>query len=65
MDSIVDYIDEEKDVLYVREQRKAKEQAQHLFVERSLLRGKATVEEIAEDCGVSVDYVPEIQRQLT
>ena len=35
------------------------------LVQKMLLRGKATVAEIAEDCDVSVDFVLDIQQQLT
>ncbi len=34
-------------------------------VTKSLKRGKLTIEEIAEDSGVNVDFVLEIQRGLT
>jgi hypothetical protein len=30
-----------------------------------LLRGKATIKEIAEDCDVTVDFVLEVQNQLS
>jgi len=65
MNSIANYINEERDVLHVRGQRRAKEEMTSRFVEKSLPRGKATVEEIAEDVGVSVDYVLDIQQQLS
>lgn len=70
MDSIAEYINEEKDVLYIRGQRKAREEENRAretekqqLVERLLTRGKLTILEIAEDCGVSTDFVLDIQRK--
>jgi hypothetical protein len=34
-------------------------------VKKMLLRGKATIEEIAEDCDVIVDFVLDVQSQLS
>ena len=44
--------------------REAVEQKETETVTRALKRGKLTIEEIAEDSGVSVDFVLEIQRGL-
>lgn len=45
--------------------REAVEQKEIETVTRALKRGKLTIEEIAEDSGVSVDFVLEIQHRLT
>ncbi len=34
-------------------------------VKKMLLRGKATIKEIAEDCDVTIDFVLEVQNQLS
>jgi len=44
--------------------REAVEQKETETVTRALKRGKLTIEEIAEDSDVSVDFVLEIQRGL-
>ena len=72
MDSIAEYINEEKDVLYIRGQRKAREEENRAretdkqnLVARLLGLGKLTMLEIAESCGVSTDFVLDIQRKQT
>ena len=45
-------------------QKRGEETAKTEVIARSLNRGKLTIEEIAEDSGVSVDFVLEIQRGL-
>jgi hypothetical protein len=63
MDSITEYINEEKDVLYIRGQRKARKEEKQNLVARLLVLGKLTILEIAESCGVSTDFVLDIQRK--
>jgi len=46
-------------------QKRGEETAKVEVIVKSLKRGKLTIEEIAEDSGVSVDFVLEIQRGLT
>lgn len=43
----------------------AKQETTKEVIKNMLLRGKSTVEEIAEDCGVTVDFVLEVQNQLS
>lgn len=50
--------------LAVKNEKKRLDQAKAETIKRLLSRGKATVEEIAEDCGVSSDFVLEIQKQV-
>ncbi len=65
MDSIAQYINEEKDVLYLRGQDKAREQEQIKFVTNLLLHSDFSVQKVAELAVVSVDFVLEIQRKLS
>lgn len=60
MDSIAEYINEEKDVLYVRGERKAKGK----FVTYLLRNTGHTMQQIADTAEVSVDFVLEMQRLL-
>ncbi len=68
MNSIAEYINEAKDVLYIRGQRKARdgenkarEEEKQNLVARLLVLGKLTIPEIAESGGVSTDFVLDIQ----
>lgn len=45
-------------------EKRGEETAKVEVIAKSLKRGKLTLEEIAEDSGVSVDFVSEIQREL-
>ena len=60
MDSIANYIDEEKDVLYVRGQRKTKNK----IVINLLTNTTITVSQIAKNAEVSVDFVLKIKAIL-
>ena len=42
----------------------AKQEKAFEVVKKMLLRGKATIEEIAEDCEVTMDFVLDVQNQL-
>lgn len=44
---------------------KAKQEKAFEVIKKMLARGKATIEEIAEDCGVTVNFVLEVQNQLS
>lgn len=44
---------------------KAKQEKAFEVIKNMLARGKATIEEIAEDCGVTVNFVLEVQNQLS
>jgi hypothetical protein len=61
MDSIAEYIKEERDVLYLRGQ----EREQTKFVSYLLEEGNKTFEQIADIAGVAVDFVKSVHRQLT
>jgi hypothetical protein len=61
MDSIAEYIKEERDVLFLRGLDKGKES----FVKYLLNEDNKTVEQIADIAGVAVDFVKAVQRQLT
>ena len=43
----------------------AKQEKAFEVVKKMLLRGKATIQEIAEDCDVTVDFVLDVQNQLS
>lgn len=61
MDSIAEYIKEERDVLFLRGLDKGKES----FVKYLLNEGNKTFEQIADITGVSVDFVKAVHQQLT
>ncbi|AYQ33809.1 hypothetical protein [Runella sp. SP2] len=61
MDSIAEYIKEERDVLYLRGQ----EREQMKFVKNLLTETDFPLDKIAKVAGVTVDFVKSIQRQLT
>ena len=61
MDSIAEYIKEERDVLFLRGLDKGKES----FVKYLLNEGNKTFEQIADIAGVAVDFVKLVHRQLT
>ena len=61
MDSIAEYIREERDVLFLRGLDKGKES----FVKYLLNEGNKTFEQIADITGVSVDFVKAVHQQLT
>ena len=61
MDSIAEYIKEERDVLYLRGQERTEER----IVKNLLSEGNFTVDKIAKIAGVAVDFVKSVQRQLT
>lgn len=61
MDSIAEYIKEERDVLFLRGLDKGKES----FVKYLLNEGNKTFEQIADITGVAVDFVKAVHQQLT
>lgn len=61
MDSISEYINEERDVLYLRGQEKE----QTKFVTNLLQKLNLPFEQIADIAGVTVDFVKSVHRQLT
>ena len=61
MDSIAEYIKEERDVLYLRGQ----EREQMKFVKNLLTDSDFTIDKIAKIAGVAVDFVESVQRQVT
>lgn len=60
MDSILPFIKEENDVLYIRGQRKAKERV----VRNLLAMSTLTVEQIADAAEVSVEFVEEVRQKM-
>lgn len=65
MESIVKYINEEKDVLYLRGRDKARQEEQTKFVSNLLHKLELTIEQIADIAGVSIDFVKEIKQKLS
>ena len=65
MDSIAEYIKEERDVLFLRGLDKGQEKEQEKFVRNLLTESDFTIEKIAKIAGVTVDFVKSIHRQLT
>ena len=61
MDSIAEYIKEERDVLYLRGQ----EREQMKFVKNLLTETDFSLDKIAKMAGVAIDFVKSVQRQLT
>jgi len=57
MDSIAEYIKEERDVLYLRGQEK--------IIESLLTKLNYSLEQIADIAGVSVDFVKSVKQRLT
>lgn len=68
MDSIAQYISEDKDALYLRGldkgEEKGEEKAQTRFVKNLLAKMSLTVEQIADIVGVSIEFVQDIQAKL-
>lgn len=60
MDSILPFIKDEDDVLYIRGERKAKER----FVRNLLTKMNLTVEQTADMVGVSVDFVERVRQKM-
>ena len=61
MDSIAEYIKEERDVLYLRGQERTEER----IVKNLLSKMSLTFEQIADLAGVTVDFVKSVHGQLT
>ena len=61
MDSILPFIKEENDVLYIRGQRKTKER----IVQNLLTKSALSVEQIADAAEVSVEFVEQVQQKMT
>lgn len=61
MDSIAEYIKEERDVLFLRGQEKE----QVKFIKNLLKETDFSLEKIAKVAGVAVDFVKSVQRQVT
>ncbi len=64
MDSIAKYIDEEKDVLFLRGKDKAYIEKEQEFVQSLLTKTQHTPEQIADIAGVSVEFVKRVQQKL-
>ena len=65
MDSIANYINEERDVLYVRGHRKAKEATERKIVLNLLKNTEMTIQQIADNAEVSVDFVLAVKAGLS
>lgn len=64
MDSIAEYINEEKDVLYVRGQRKAKEASERKVVSNLLKKASLSIEQIADIVEVPTASVLDVKNSL-
>ena len=60
MDSIVPFINEEKDVLFLRGFDKGEAKAQIRVIENLLAKMSLTAEQIADIAEVSVDFVKQV-----
>lgn len=65
MDSIAQYISEERDVLYLRGIDKGEEKASERFVGNLLAKMSLTLEQIADIAGVSVEFVKSVKQKIT
>ncbi len=65
MDSIAEFIKEERDVLYLRGQEKARQEEKTRFITFLIQEGSRTFDQIADIAGATVDFVKSVQRQLT
>jgi hypothetical protein len=65
MDSIAQYISEERDVLYLRGIDKGEEKASERFVGNLLAKMSLTLDQIADIAGVSVEFVKTVKQKLT
>ncbi len=65
MDSIAEYIKEERDVLFLRGLDKGQEKEQEKFVRNLLTESDFTIDKIAKIAGVTTDFVSSIKKQLS
>ncbi|MFN8347049.1 MAG: hypothetical protein U0X91_18760 [Spirosomataceae bacterium] len=65
MDSIAEYIKEERDVLYLRGLDKGQEKTEERIVKNLLSKMALTIEQIADIAGVSVEFVISVQQQIS
>ncbi|MEA5138697.1 hypothetical protein [Arcicella rigui] len=65
MDSIAEYIKEERDVLFLRGLDKGQEKEQEKFVRNLLTESDFTIDKIAKIAGVTTDFVNSIKKQLS
>ena len=65
MDSIAEYIKEERDVLFLRGLDKGQIRAEERIVRNLLSKMSLTFEQIADIAGTTVDFVKSVHRQLT
>ncbi|WP_206019531.1 hypothetical protein [Runella sp. SP2] len=65
MDSIAEYIKEERDVLFLRGLDKGEAKAEERIVRNLLSKMSLTFEQIADIAGTTVDFVKSVHRQLT
>lgn len=65
MDSIAEYIKEERDVLFLRGLDKGKAKAEERIVRNLLSKMSLTFEQIADIAGTTVDFVKSVHQQLT
>ncbi len=65
MDSIAEYIKEERDVLFLRGLDKGQQTEQVKFVTNLLQKLDLPFEQIADIAGTTVDFVKTVQRQLS
>lgn len=65
MDSLANYVSDEKDILYMRGERKARDQKEYKIVSIMLEEKNLTIEQIAKFADVSTEFILDIQRQLS
>jgi hypothetical protein len=61
---LADFIDEERDILFIRGQRKTGEARDRRFVTNLLTKMNLTVEQIADVAEVSTDFVLKLKAEL-
>ena len=65
MDSIAEYIKEERDVLFLRGLDKGQEKTEERIVRNLLSKMSLSFEQIADIAGTTVDFVKSVHKQLT
>lgn len=65
MDSLANFIDEERDVLYIRGQRKGKQATEREIVTNMLTNSDLTAEQITNLTKVSTDFVLKLKAELS
>lgn len=64
MDSLANFIDEERDILFIRGERRGREARDRKFVTNLLKKLNLSVEQIADLADVSTDFVQKVKAEL-